>query len=200
MNLPIFWGKNVRTVSANRLQVRFAQRHRSFEITGEDVEKIVCITDPYFSHVPGYPSLKNQLDKSLHNPHRHTAKGYVYELEVALYFVKKEKQVIHAFEKKYTHPQLMFTREIDIVTEHCAIECKCIDWLTVLGSKYISEKLASQLAEQNELVRSGIVGVPCFMVCSKNQIPFDWKIWFAQQGILYMEGPQYGGAFGELSS
>ena len=94
MNLPIFWGKNVRTVSANRLQVRFAQRHRSFEITGEDVEKIVCITDPYFSHVPGYPSLKNQLDKSLHNPHRHTAKGYVYELEVALYFVKKEKQVI----------------------------------------------------------------------------------------------------------
>ncbi len=202
MNVSMFLAKkSVRTVHANRLPVRSAQRFRSFEVKStQDVEKITRITDPYFADVPGYPRLKNQLDKALKNPHRYTAKGYVYELEVALYFLEKENQTICAFEKKYTHPLARFTREIDIITDSCAIECKNIDWDSVQRSEYISSLIARQFCEQNELVHSGVVGVPYFMLCSKNQIPFTWKVWLAQRGIFYMEGPQYDGAPGEFSS
>lgn len=137
----------------------------------------------------GYHYVKNNIYRSLESSTAYTAKGYVYELQVAIDLVLRENQTILAFEKKYTHPQLHFIREIDIITDLCAIECKCIKWHSVQRSDYIAAKLATQLSEQYELVQSGIVGVPHFMIYSKNAIPFDWKVWLSQKGILYAEGP-----------
>ncbi len=155
----------------------------------EEIEAILTTTDPLFNAVAGYNCVKNNIYRSLESSSLYTAKGYVYELQVAVDLMLRENQTIVAFEKRYTHPHLHFTREIDIITDSCAIECKCITWQSLQRSAYISAKLVSQLMEQHELVRSGVVGVPYFMIYSKNAIPFDWKVWLSQKGILYAEGP-----------
>lgn len=180
---------HVRTTTT-RMRARSMPRLRTLEVRSqEDVDAITQVTDPYFMQVPGYPELRRKLAQSLDDSRLWIAKGYPYELETALYLLCKEHQTILAFEKKYIHPVSKKKREIDIVTNCCACECKNITWESVQQYPYIAAQLAMQFTEQNELVRSGVVGVQHFMVCSKNPIPFNWKLWFAQRNILYMEGP-----------
>lgn len=157
--------------------------------TRTDVDMMVALTDVRFAAVPGYDTLKNRLYASLDTKTQQQIQGYAYEFEVAWYLEQVEKHTIRSFEQKYTHPVLSFTREIDIVTDFCAIECKNINWDAIQRSDYITAHVTKQFIEQGELVRAGLVGVPYFMVCSKNQIPFNWKVWFHQRSILYMEGP-----------
>lgn len=184
-----FAAPHVRT-AATRIRSRTMSQFRTLEVRSQrDIDEITQLTDLYFKNIPGYPQVKERLTRSLENPQRHAAKGYAYELETALYLVCKEHHTIFAFEKKYTHPAFKFTREIDLTSNRCACECKNINWESVKRSPYISAQLATQFSQQNELVRSGVVGVPHFMVCSKNPIPFDWKLWLSQRNILYMEGP-----------
>jgi hypothetical protein len=157
--------------------------------TRADVDAMVAITDRHFGAAPGYVTVKERLYKSLDTKTEPQMRGYAYELEVAWYLKEREKHTICAFDQMYMHPTLDFAREIDIVTNLCAVECKCVNWDAIEQSDYITARITKQFTEQAALVRAGLVGVPHFMVCSKNQIPFEWKVWFWQQGILYMEGP-----------
>jgi hypothetical protein len=178
-----------RRTSKVRSYATVVSRIRTKEAVSRDnATSLIAMANPYFEGVPGYDCLKKKLSKSFENPNRF-AKGYLYELEVALHLMHTRRETICAFEKKFSHPWCFHTREIDIITDRCAYECKNINWESVQCSDYITQLLVAQFAEQAMLVASGVVGVPYFMVCSKNEIPVEWKWWFAQHAILYMEGP-----------
>lgn len=155
----------------------------------QDVQTVVSIADCYFATTPGYNDVKKKVAISLKNNNQNSLRGYLFELEAAHELAIKRDQTVCAFHKRCAHPQYMYVREFDIITDWCAIECKCINWDSVQKSEYIAEQLATQFAEQAELVRSGTVDVPYFMVCSKNPIPIQWQVWFMQRSILYMECP-----------
>jgi hypothetical protein len=179
---------SLRKPSISHARVRPAELNASSIKTRADVDAMVAITDRHFGVVPGYGTVRERLYKSLDTKTEQQMRGYAYELEIAWYLKEKEKHTICLFDCVYTHPGLA-AREIDIVTNLCAVECKCVNWDAIQQSEYITARIAKQFTEQAALVRAGLVGVPHFMVCSKNQIPFEWKVWFWQQGILYMEGP-----------
>jgi hypothetical protein len=172
----------------SHLRVRPAELNATAIKTRADVDAMVAITDRHFAKVPGYATVKERLYKSLDTNIEQQMRGYAYELEVAWYLKEREKHTICSFDYVYTYPGLA-AREIDIVTNLCAVECKCVNWEAIQRSDYITARIARQFTEQAALVRAGLVGVPHFMVCSKNQIPFAWKVWFLEQGIMYMEGP-----------
>lgn len=191
---PLFGMYRVAAVAARSKPHQPSVRVRpAFDVsaikTYADVDALTKMTDRHFAEVPGYATLKKRLYASLDTKKEPHIQGYAYELLVACYLVHAEKQTVCAFEQKYTHPELCFTREIDIITDRCAIECKNISWEAVQRSAFITASIAKQFSEQAALVHAGLVGVPYFMVCSKNPIPFAWKTWFWQQAILYMEGP-----------
>jgi hypothetical protein len=179
---------SLRKPSISHARMRPAELNASAIRTRADVDAMVAITDRHFAKVPGYATVKERLYKSLETTREQQMRGYAYELEVAWYLQQKEKHTICLFDYVYTHPGLA-AREIDIVTNLCAVECKYVNWDAIQQSDHITARITKQFTEQAALVRAGLVGVPHFMVCSKNQIPFEWKVWFWQQGILYMEGP-----------
>ncbi len=184
--------RGIVTRTAAKKHVHSVQQIRvpsSTPIKKQDVQTMLSVADCYFETTPGYPDVKKKLYAALKNDNQNALKGYLFEVETARELRINRGQNIRAFHKKCAHPQYMYVREFDIVTDICAYECKNVGWPAIDASMYLTAQLATQFAEQAELVRSGTVDVRYFMVCSKNPIPFHWQVWFMQQSILYMEGP-----------
>lgn len=151
---------------------------------------IIEETASLFNKVPGYDKLINKFHTALQGRLSHTAKGQLYELEVA-FDLYKHGHEIKAFEIFYTDEQSGYAREIDIVTDQCAVECKDIQWNYLLGSPKVRQRFERQLYEQYTIVASGAVGaeVHYFIFYSKQPIPSWQKKWLKEQHIFYMQGP-----------
>lgn len=108
-----------------------------------------------------------------------TARGAAYELEKAHDLVKAGKEIIE-FGKKVSGPYC--TREFDIVTKTKLIECKNIDWSKKVGDVAGDMKgiIGDQLKIAEEMGKN-------FELHSKTKIPTDWKKWFEEKGIKYIE-------------
>lgn len=183
--IPYTRTKAIRRHHIQRLYPRF---HRIRTIHTEAdihiIEYVIAQTDLLFKEVPGYKKVVENVYTSFNGFLSHTSKGPLYELQVALDFHSRG-HTICAFEKTYKNEKINCERELDIITNLCAIECKNIHWHLAEHSPKILRKIQQQIYDQKALVDSGTIGVPHYILCSKNEIPLTCRNWLEEQGVFY---------------
>jgi hypothetical protein len=148
------------------------------------IEQVVSHTHPLFESIPGYAGVVEKVVTSFNGLLPHISKGALYELQVALDFYNRG-HTICAFEKVYVDAKTGCARELDIITNMCCIECKNINWFIAEKSPHIMQKMHKQIKEQQALVVAGVVGVPQYVFCSRNEIPLNECNWLREQGVFY---------------
>lgn len=140
-----------------------------------------------FGKVPGFSKIHAHIYTSADANRWMITKGYIYELFVA-WNLHNHGHIIKKFNADYMGNGL--ARQIDIVTDQWAIECKNIQWERVDQSYEITKELERQFYEQHALVKEGhVTGITWYVIYSYNPIPYAWKIKFNQKGIMYQQGP-----------
>jgi ankyrin repeat protein len=141
----------------------------------------------FFKDTPGIRSIMKVLQlcgteealKKYEAPRKqgaiNTARGALFELNAA-YHLMLERYEITSFRAKYGG------LEFDIETPEFLVECKNINWSTIVG-KRINE-LKDSLQRHNEVVKR--IGKK-YLFYSRNSIPKNWQTWLAWQDIAWVE-------------
>ena len=137
-----------------------------------------------FHNITGFITVLRKIKSSSHN--YHSTKGYEYEIETAVHRTESgSNEKVLKFGYKVKCPHSGKSREFDICTDRCFIECKYINW-----DKARVKRLKKQFLNQrdltmyyNETNHTNII----YVVCSKNPIPERWKTWFNRENIAFEE-------------
>lgn len=106
------------------------------------------------------------------------ARGAMYELETAAYLHEQENVVV-GFSLKLAKKNGP-SREFDIVTNLCLVECKNWDWKKFIGNSDKQSTFVDQQLIANSLNKN-------FKIYSRTVIPAEWKQWFKGKGIMFCE-------------
>lgn len=114
-----------------------------------------------------------------------TARGALYELEVAVELEAKGEKVLKFGERigKKNHLNQEIFKEFDIIAENKLIECKNLNWETIPSKKM--NDLQGLFQEQNLIAKHHN---KTFEVYSKQPIPTNLKEWFNKKNIIFHEG------------
>jgi hypothetical protein len=108
------------------------------------------------------------------------ARGAAYEVEAAYNLIQKGEEVIGLGE----HIQYGSTsREFDIITKNKLIECKNINWAKNVRDP--NNSMPIRFGAQAKIAKGhGKI----FEIHSKQAIPDEWKHWFREKNITFIEG------------
>lgn len=104
-----------------------------------------------------------------------TARGAMYEVEKALELIESGEEIVHLGQK-------INNREFDIITKTKIIECKNIDWSTLIGKS--ADRMKSNLGQWKSIAKSE---AKAFELHSKKIIPQEWKDLLIKMGIHFVE-------------
>ncbi len=126
---------------------------------------------------PLYKSIEHGIQGNL-SDNLTTARGALFELEVGLQLKKQGQQVLN-FSSRYKG------REFDVETVTHLIECKHIAWEHLIPEriKKLKETLPDQRITATKINKS-------FQIVSCNPIPEEWKQWFKDKGIIFIESKE----------
>ncbi len=119
--------------------------------------------------------LKKSVDFTWHNyvmyvslPElSHSARGYVWEIAVALFLLKHGREdndlgILRAINKHYAKPGSVFSREFDMHTTKIKCECKYVDWVNLPEERKNEIKL--QLDKQIEITSYPNGVIPFYLI------------------------------------
>lgn len=123
--------------------------------------------------------------KNASSGHLGTARGALYELEVAAELEARGEKVLEFGSRidRVDNGLNRVVKEFDIRTKNKVIECKDWDWAAIQGDKITKYK--STFQEQNLIAKHHNQILELY---SKQLIPDDWKIWFSKKNIIFHEG------------
>lgn len=155
----------------------------------------------YFWGTPGYIGTLMAFLRHANEP---ASKGRLYEIQcaVALHQCQKKKDMfkrahchyIQAFNTQRVAQKKsgeLLSREFDIITNDCWIECKDRNFEQIVLESTKSTPICTQLLDQKEIVdvhnkthRTSVT----FQLYSKQVLPYTWKEWLNIHHIPFCEG------------
>lgn len=145
------------------------------------------IADLYFKDTEGYEKVIRDI-RRVYATNPAFLKGFLFELEKAIMLVERGEE-IQALHKDIYDPlseSLKDKREVDILTQRYAVECKYYKWASLLPEQ--RQKVKNQLMAQKKIVcaHNAYYGT-CHdvLLCSKTPIPQNMKQWLYDCDIPY---------------
>lgn len=164
------------------IQQHVDQTIHHFKIRNDILEK----SYQHFAEIPGYQDLLDSIKSCYENPHY--LKGFLFELEAALTLCEQSDSTIEKFHYIMHRPNSTIAsdaREIDVLSNHHATECKYHAWKHVNQSN-----LRKQLGHQHSILKdhNNYYGTRYkHLFYSKNTIPNNVKQWLIDHNIEYRE-------------
>jgi hypothetical protein len=165
----------------------------------EENKKVIGAACDKFEQIPGFDGAIQSLCTHAHDPMG--AKGYLYELEAALYLTKTQQELLSRglIEEADLEQIVSFgchkqdtsgSRSFDIETTRRWIECKHIQW-----GAHQNGKKKKQFSEQKRITQSynnqsravQAQAAIVYTVFSKTALSGYWRRWFDARDINYVE-------------